>query len=136
MKYLNWFFLMSLMLFAFQNCGSFESSGFAGIYSYSSKPDFFYDVNLVSTETDELGRENYIFDFAVAYAHDPNQSVSYRVSYSTLNIVSVCANKDGTADGETKHFRAECKLPTPDDLYIQLTLVGPQGEQVQEQFRF
>lgn len=128
--------LLSLCFFLFQNCGEFKSSFESGFYSYTSAPDFFHDIKLVNSQVDSEGREEFTFDFAVTYAHDLDQSVTYRVAFSTLNFSTVCRSVDGTADGGSKHFRLSCKIPVEDDLFVQLTLVGPQREELVEEYRF
>ncbi len=128
--------LIGLCLFTFQNCGGFEANKSDVPYPYSVQPDFFYDIKLVSVEIDELGREVHEFDVAVSFASDSDQAVSYRVAFSTLNRSGICASQDRIATGDSKHQRFPCLLPTPEDLYIQLTLVGPEGEQMVDQFRF
>ena len=128
--------LFSVMVFAFQNCGGFEAADRSVPYPYSTRPDFFFDVKMVSLRTDELGRESYNFDVAITFATNPNQSVNYRVAFSTLDRTGICRSVDQTAIGPNKHQRFPCTLPTPDDLYLQLTLLGPNGEENVEQFRF
>ncbi len=128
--------LFSLVVFLFQNCGSFEARETEDIYTYSSQPDFFYDLKLVSVETDSTSRQRYVFDLAMSYAPSATQAVSYRVAFSTLGISRVCLSIDGTADEQSKHIRFQCLLPAPDDLFIELTLVGPESETLKEQFRF
>ncbi len=128
--------LTGLCIFVFQNCGNFQPNGLNIPYPYSTQPDFFYDVKLISVEVDDLGRQAYEFDVVSSFASNPNQSVSYRVSFSTLDRSGICASEDRTAVGMEKHERFDCLMPTPDDLYIQLTLLGPEGEEAVEQFRF
>jgi len=128
--------LLSLCIFLFQNCGEFSGTGIEINYPYSSQPDFFYDIKLVSVETDDLGLKRFDFDVAISFASNINQAVSYRLAFSTLNRSRVCLSVDATADGSEKHDRYTCILPTPDDLYVQITLLGPTGEEVVEQFRF
>ena len=60
--------LMSLCLFLFQNCGEFAAEEREDIYTYDSRPDFFYDVKLITTEVDSANRKRYVFDFAVSFA--------------------------------------------------------------------
>lgn len=136
MRILKVFMILILLLFVFQNCGSFKAANENRIYTYSSAPDFYHDIKLVLLEVDELGRQQYSFDLAVSYAHDPSQAISYQVSFSTIKISSVCQVAEGTANGESKHFRVNCLLPVPDELYVQLVLVGPQEERVTRQYRY
>ncbi len=128
--------LLSLVIFLFQSCGSYDSNIEGFIYKYSSRPDFFYDLKLVSVSQDDVGRQTYIFDVAVSYASNLNQSVSYQMAFSTLLRTGICETQDEVALAGTKHERFICKLATPDDLYVQLTLVGPNNETLVETFRF
>ena len=128
--------LLSLCLFIFQNCGKFEGPGNSRFYKYSTAPDFYHDIKLISVSLDTSGREEYVFDFAIAYAHDADQSLTYRVAFSTLNFSGVCRTQERTADQDTKHFRLSCKMPVEDVLFLQLTLVGPQGEELVDQYQF
>ncbi len=128
--------LLSLFVFAFQNCGEFKAADDGIPYPYTAEPEFFYDVKLVRVEVDNLGRKAYEFDVALSFATNPNQTVSYRMAYSTLDRSGICESEDRSASGNTKHARFSCLMPTPDILYIQLTLVGPEGEEVVEQYRF
>lgn len=128
--------LVSLCLFAFQNCGEFKATEMGVPYPYTSQPDFFYDIKLVSLEVDNLGREAYEFDVVATFATNPNQGVNYRIAYATLDRSGICESQEWTAIGADKHERFRCLIPAPDNLYIQLTLVGPTGEQAVQQFRF
>ena len=128
--------LMSLCLFLFQNCGEFAAEEREDIYTYDSRTDFFYDVKLITTEVASANRKRYVFDFAVSFASNPNQSVGYQLQFSTLNFVGVCRTTGDIVDGVGKHFRSECLMPTLEDIYIQLTLTGPENENVVDQFRF
>jgi hypothetical protein len=128
--------LVGLMFVIFQNCGSFEADDRAGIYPYQVRPDFFYDVKLLRVEEDELMRQRYVFDIVASLAEDVGAEISYRVNFSTLIMSAVCQSTQGTVRGNAKHFRTQCLLPVPDDLYIQLQLFGPQGQELVEEFRF
>jgi hypothetical protein len=105
-------------------------------YPYARQPDFFYDLKLIKVEIDEVGRESYEFDLVMSYAPNPNQTVNYQVAFSTLERSGICRAVEQSAIGFSKHERVACLLPSPNDLFIQLTLVGPEGEQAVEQFRF
>lgn len=130
------FGLVGLLLFAFQNCGRFAAVDRSIVYPYSTQPDFFYDLKLVSVEMDDLGRKNYEFDVVMSYAKDIDQALNYRISFSTLDRSGICQSQDRTASGEDKHQRFVCLLPTPDDLYVQLKILGPSNEEEVQQYRF
>lgn len=134
MRSLNLFFLCSLVLFCFQNCAEFKRNSFFDIYPYSSKPDFFYDVQLVSSQEDEDGLQSYIFDIAISYAGDPNEEVNYTLVFKTP-IVSEACIETGTANGNSKHFRVECIVPFEDELYVQLMMAGPSAE-LEQNYKF
>lgn len=136
MKGSSYFCLFLLCGFLFQNCGEFKSPEQRLTYPFSTKPDFFYDVKLVSVEEDEAGRQAYEFDVAVSLAEDQEQPVAVQLAFSTLDRVGVCPLFNATATGATKHQRHLCILPTPREIYVQMILVGPSEEQVTEQFRF
>ena len=128
--------LLGLCLFIFQNCGKFERPRNSKFYSYTTAPNFYHDIKLISVSLDSAGREEYVFDFAIAYAHDADQSITYQVAFSTLNFSGVCRTQERIADAETKHFRLSCKMPIEDVLFLQLTLLGPQGEEFVDQYQF
>ncbi len=128
--------LLSLCFFLFQNCGSFEKAEVDNFYSYNEPPDFYYDLKLLRVELDQNQRQRYTFDLAMSYAHDPDQSITYQVLFSTLDISGVCRGQDGTADDDTKHVRLECLIPVEDRLFLQLTLLGPRDEEVVRQYSF
>ncbi|MEM7645559.1 MAG: hypothetical protein AAF203_01505 [Pseudomonadota bacterium] len=128
--------LLSLCLFAFQNCGSLNSAPQESATLFSENPVFFADMQLVSVETDDLRRELYTFDVALSLASNHEAPVEYLINFSTLIIVGVCSSVAGTAQGNTKHFRVQCLLPTPDDLYVQLNLSGPDNQTLTQQFQF
>lgn len=128
--------LLSLVFFLFQNCGKFEKVDDFNFYSYSEAPDFYYDLKLLSVELDNHRRQRYVFDLAMSYSHDPEQSISYQVLFSTLDISGVCGGQDGTADDETRHIRLECLIPVEDKLFLQITLLGPRNEETVQQYSF
>ena len=138
MIFWNFFVFLSLFLFVFQNCGSFESVDTPNLYSYTEKPDFFHDAKLVRAQNDNLGRREYLVDFAVSYSQDPKQDVVYQLQFSTLKISNVCNTVEEKASGENKHFRARCLIPVPESLFVQLTLLGPEeeGKQMTHIYRF
>jgi hypothetical protein len=135
-KSLRVFFLFSLIVFAFQNCGTFEAANQFQYYSYKSSPLFYFDFKLVEKSMDDLGRQKFVFDVVISYALDLNQSASYSVNFSTKMIPGVCSAATGSAISNSKHFRTECLIPTPDDLYVQLMLSGPNGESLTQSYRF
>ncbi len=128
--------LFILCLFLFQNCGKFEKIDDINFYSYTEAPDFYYDLKLVSVEIDSYQRQHYIFDLAMSYAHDPEQSITYQVLFSTLDISGVCNGQGGTADDESKNVRLQCLIPIEDKLFLQITLLGPRGEELVQQYSF
>lgn len=135
MSYLSKIGLSVLCLFLFQNCTSFKGKSLS-VYSYTTIPDFFYDLKLVSVEIDPENRELYVFDMAITYAKKTDQDVTYQVLFSVINFPNVCSPIDGTANGADKHIRFQCLLPTQNDLHLKLTLLGPSGEEVVEQYKF
>lgn len=131
--------VFSFLIFAlliYQNCSPFAVDETWAIYSYRTPPQFFYDAKLLSVERDSLNRENYTIDFVVSYAKDPSAEVEYRVAFSTSQMPAICPIRTGKAKGATRHFRMSCLLPHADDLYIQLTLMGPGGEELVRQIAF
>jgi len=128
--------LLSFCFVVFQNCAPFESAELFQVYSYSERPDFFYDLKLLRIEEDELLRQRFLFDVAATLAEAPAAPVHYRLSFSTLMIPAVCQTQEGIATGAAKHFRVSCLMPLPDDLYVQLELEGPQGQRQAEEYRF
>ena len=130
------FGLLLICISCYQSCGQFRAATNVVPYPYTSKTDFFYDLKLVSVERQSDGTEAFVFDLAVSYAANADQTVNYQVAYSTNNRSGVCRTESLSARAETKHHWLRCILPTPTDLYIQLTMVGPNGEREQLQYRF
>ncbi len=128
--------LLSMTFVIFQNCAPFKSADLFQVYSYSERPNFFYDLKLIRVVEDELLRQRFEFDVATTLAEAPAAPVNYRLSFSTLIIPEVCQTLEGVASGASKHFRVSCLMPLPDDLYVQLDLEGPQGQRQVEEYRF
>lgn len=128
--------LLAMSVLLFQNCGSFETNELGLVYSYTSKPRHFYDLKLVKVEKDELGRETFEFDLAISHAVNFDAPVSFFVAYSTLARSSSCPTSEHRAEGNTKHQRFICKIPVPDDLYIELSIFEEGQEPEVAQFRF
>ncbi len=128
--------LIFLLIFVFQNCAPFYANDESSIYSFRSPPDFYYDIKLAEVSVDSSLRESYRFDVAISFAHDPNLPVNYQLNYSTALLNPVCPASQGTAHQATKHLSLSCIIPTSDDLYVELILVGPNGETVTDRFRF
>lgn len=127
--------LLSLILFVFQGCSAPEALQ-GGVYGFSVGTPYFYDVQLVLKEVDDLGRHRFVFDVVISSATDPAADVNYSIRYSTLGFVGVCRNAEGTVTATTKHFRTECLMPKPDDLFLQVNLSGPGNETIVEEYRF
>lgn len=136
MKFWQRMGLLAVCLSCFQNCGEFKADPYAVYYTYSSRPDFFYDLKMVSVEIDNLGRERYEFDLALSFATNVDQTVNYQMAFSTLDRSGICTTQELSAVGDSKHRRFTCMMPTPDVLYVQLTILGPTGEQEVRQYRF
>ncbi len=132
----RFFGLIFFIIFAFQNCGKFYANDHRSIYSYSSAPDFYYDIKLQEVLIDSAQRESYKFDFAVSFSRNPNSPVSYQINYSTPKLNPSCPPTQGVATQATKHLQLSCLIPTSDDLYVEIIMVGPGGETVTDQFRF
>jgi hypothetical protein len=134
--------LLCLSLFLFQNCGSgFKANNNLDIYPYSSQPDFFSDIKLVSTEIDETGRQRFEFDTVVSMASNPEQTVNYQLIFQTMdsnsgNLFPACPEVTSSATADTKHQRHVCIIPLPEALFVEMTLLGPNGEESLSQFRF
>lgn len=128
--------LLCLCVFLFQNCGSFEAIEQGSDIAPFSQPNFFFDIQLVRVDVDELKRERHIFDIVVSLASNPEAPVDYLVNFSTVLISGVCPSVQGIAEGATKHFRVQCTLPTPDELFVQLKLTGPSSETITLQYGF
>ena len=132
----------SLLFFVFisffQNCGEFKSPTDESLYSYSSRPDFFYDLRLVKVEIDSLGRKLYEFDLVVSFASDPDRDIHFQIAYSTLNRSAICPTQEFSSLQDGKHHHFQCLLPTPDTLYVRLSLIlmGPEGKNEVRQYSF
>lgn len=137
MRDLRWTLWLGPLFCLFQNCSPFESVQLDSFYPYASQPQFFYDLQLVRIEEDELLRQRFVFDGVVSFVQDPTAAVSYQIDFSTLIIPAVCQSQMGEARTQaSKHFQVSCLLPVPDNLYVQMSLTGPAGETQQEQFQF
>lgn len=137
MKVLRLFGLLGLCIFSFQSCGAPNALMDKSLsYSFGLETPFFYDVKLVEKEVDDLGRHLYIFDVVVSFAADSSAEVGYTLNYSTLSFSGVCFSTEGVARGSNKHFRSQCLLPKPDDLFVQLSLTGPENSRLVKEFRF
>ena len=133
----KFFALFSLTLFSFQNCSSFEGIPLPGFYPYRKKPDFFYDLKLIRSETDETNRRRYDIDIAMSYSRDPEQSIEYEVQFSTLKIPSVCPSKSGFATDDNKRIFVQCLIPVPNEnLFVQFILKGPENKNLKKIYKF
>ena len=128
--------LLSLSFFTFQNCGEFRAQADSIQSSQAGVPQFFYDLQPVEISIDAANRKHFILDFVVSLARDPDLPVSYKFQFSTLLITGVCRSAEGVASGAGKHFHIDCLMPTQEDMYVQLMLVGPDEETFVDQFRF
>ena len=133
----NFSALFTLVLFFFQSCGSFESIALPVFYPYTTKPDFFYDLKLISAETDDLNRRQYMIDIAMSYSQDPEQSIDYEVQFSTLKIANVCPTQNGSAVADKKRILAQCLIPISDEnLFVQFILQGPDNKSLRKIYKF
>ena len=127
--------LFVLIAFTFQNCGGFEAASF-DFYSYSSQPEFFYDLKLVESEVESDGRKTFKFDVVLTYVRDASQAVQYQFEFSSLNSENICASVSDVAQGDTRHFSMTCRIPADDYSHVRMTLSGPDSAQEQKIFRF
>ena len=132
----KFFFCSLLMLCLFQSCSGFAPNKVFSFYSYTEAPEIFHDLKLVRVEVDGYGRQNFLFDLVMSYAADSNQALTYQLSFSSLDVVGVCRTVEGQALGTEKHRQIQCLTATPNDLYVQLLILGPSGEEGKEQYRF
>ena len=133
----NFFVLFILITFSFQNCGSFEGIPIPDFYPYRTKPDFFYDLKLIRSETDKVNRRRFDIDIAISYSRDPNQSVNYEVQFSTLKIPNVCPTKNDFSFGDKKRVFIQCLIPIANEnLFVQLILKGPGNESFKKIYQF
>ena len=103
--------MFTLILFLFQNCSPFESHSVLNFYPYKSKPDFFYDLKLISVKTDNANRKQYVIDVVISYSEEPQQDVDYQIQFSTPKISNVCETLERVAADHGKHFKTSCLIP-------------------------